>query len=56
MALAPDAPLLQLHLGLALNKTGQSERGCELLRKALASKAPLPNLEEARRITGADAG
>lgn len=56
VALAPDAPLLQLHLGLALNKTGQNERSRELLRKVLASKAPLPNLEEARRIAGVDAG
>jgi Flp pilus assembly protein TadD len=56
VGLAPDAPLLQLHLGLALNRTGQTERSRDLLRKVLASKAPLPNLEEARRNAGAGAG
>ena len=49
-ALSPDSPLLQLHLGLALHKTGQAERSRDILRRALASKAVLPNLDEARRI------
>ena len=47
---SPNAPLLQLHLGLALAKSGNAPRAREFLRKALDSKAKLPNLEEARSL------
>jgi tetratricopeptide (TPR) repeat protein len=47
---APAAPLLQLHLGLALYKKGDVVSGAEHLRKALESKPPLPGLDEARRL------
>jgi cellulose synthase operon protein C len=50
LRIAPDSPLLQLHLGLALNKTGNAVRARELLNKALASNAALPYLDEARQI------
>jgi tetratricopeptide (TPR) repeat protein len=45
-----DSPLLQLHLGLALYKKGDAPRAQDLLKKALASKAALPDLDEARQI------
>lgn len=45
---APNAPLLQLHLGLALHKKGDTAKAQEFLRKAVDSKAKLPNLDEAR--------
>ena len=50
VALAPNSPLLQLHLGLALHKQGNTPKAQEWLKKALASKAALPNLDEARQI------
>jgi cellulose synthase operon protein C len=46
----PDAPLLQLHLGLALHKKGDTVRAHEFLKQALASKAALPHLDEARQL------
>ncbi|MFM9916337.1 MAG: tetratricopeptide repeat protein [Rhizobacter sp.] len=45
---SPEAPLLQLHLGMALHKSGDATRAQEFLKKAIASKVPLPNLDEAR--------
>ena len=53
VALAPESPLLQLHLGLALHQAGQAERSREILGKVLQSKAALPRLDEARRIVAA---
>ncbi len=50
---APDAPLLQLHLGMALCKQGDTARGKALIRKALQSKADLLGAEEARRLAEA---
>lgn len=47
---APDAPLLQLHLGMALYKKGDVTKAQEYLRKAVDSKATLPNLDEARSL------
>lgn len=47
---SPNAPLLQLHLGLALHKKGDIARAQEFLRKALDSKSKLPNLDEARLL------
>lgn len=49
-ALAPPSPLLQLHLGKALIKTGDVAAGKDYLKKALDSKAPLPRLDEARAM------
>jgi predicted Zn-dependent protease len=46
----PNAPLLQLHLGLALHKKGDVTRSQEFLRKAVDSKSKLPNLDEARLL------
>ena len=48
--LAPNAPLLQLHLGMALNKSGDRTRSQEYLKKALDSKATLPGRDEARQL------
>jgi cellulose synthase operon protein C len=51
-----NAPLLQLHLGMALHKNGDPKRGSDLLRKALESKAmqgqakPPPLVDEARKL------
>ena len=47
---APDVPLLQLHLGLALHKSGDAARAQEFLKKAIASKVALPHLDEARLL------
>jgi hypothetical protein len=43
---------LQLHLGMALVKQGDAQRGKDLVRKAMASGAALPNLSEARTLVG----
>jgi tetratricopeptide (TPR) repeat protein len=48
--LGPDLPLVQLHLGLALHAAGHRERAVILLNKALASSAPLPDADAARRL------
>ncbi|WP_428423360.1 tetratricopeptide repeat protein [Methylibium sp.] len=48
----PGSPLMQLHLGMALYKNGDTERGKELLRKAVQSKAEIPGLGEARKLLG----
>ena len=50
---APDAPLLQLHLGMALYKKGDVTQAQDHLRKAVDSKAPLPNIDEARSLIAA---
>jgi predicted Zn-dependent protease len=50
VALAPPSPLLQLHLGKALVKSGESARGKALIQKAIDSKANLPRLDEARAL------
>ncbi|MDL2337721.1 MAG: tetratricopeptide repeat protein [Pseudomonadota bacterium] len=47
---SPNAPLLQLHLGMALHKSGDVTRAQEFLKKAIASKVTLPNLDEARLL------
>lgn len=47
---APDAPLLQLHLGMALHKSGDVPRAQEFLKRAIASKVALPHLDEARLL------
>ena len=48
--LAPDQPLIQLHLGLALHAGGSKARATALLAKALATGAPLADADEARRL------
>ena len=48
-----SAPLLQLHLGMALCRQGDAARGKPLIRKALASKADLLGAEEARKLVEA---
>jgi predicted Zn-dependent protease len=50
VALAPSSPLLNLHLGKSLVKSGNAVKGKEYLRKAVDSKANLPNLDEARAM------
>lgn len=50
VALQPRSPLLAMHLGQALIRQGQAERGRKLLQAAVDSKAPLPNLDEARQM------
>lgn len=47
---SPEAPLLQLHLGMALHKKGDLPRAQQFLKKALASNAKLPHLDEARTL------
>ena len=50
VALAQPSPLLQLHLGKALVKNGDANRGRALIQKAIDSKANLPRLDEARAL------
>jgi cellulose synthase operon protein C len=50
--LAAPSPLLQLHLGKALVKSGQAERGRELIRRALDTRRDLPGADEARSLLG----
>jgi predicted Zn-dependent protease len=50
LSLAAPSPLLQLHLGQALVRSGNSARGKELLQRAVDSKADLPRIEEARAM------
>ncbi|MBC7941420.1 MAG: tetratricopeptide repeat protein, partial [Chitinophagaceae bacterium] len=52
VALSSASPLLQLHLGKALVKSGNETRGRELIKRAIASKAVLPRIEEARAMLG----
>jgi Tfp pilus assembly protein PilF len=51
--LAPDAPLIALHLGLALHARGETARAAALMKKALAGGARLPDSEQALRLLGA---
>ena len=50
VALSAPSPLLQLHLGKALVKSGDPVRGKELIQRAIDSKAVLPRIEEARAM------
>lgn len=50
LKLSPEVPLLQMHLGMALHKTGDITRAQELLKKALDSKAALPHRDEASQL------
>lgn len=47
---SPDAPLLQLHLGMALHKSGDSSRARELLKKAVDGKVSAPERDEAKML------
>jgi hypothetical protein len=42
--------MINLHLGQSLVKSGNAQRGKAFLRKAVDSKADLPNLDEARAM------
>jgi tetratricopeptide (TPR) repeat protein len=48
--LAPDAPLLQLHLGMALSRSGDAARGSQILHKVLLNPGLLPLADEARKL------
>lgn len=50
VSLAPPTPLLQLHLGKALVKSGDAVRGKVLIQRAIDSKADLPRMDEARAL------
>jgi predicted Zn-dependent protease len=50
VSLAPNEPALELHYGMALYKSGDQQRGKEVLRKAIDSKAAMPDLPEARAM------
>ena len=50
--LAPDDVTVQLHYGMALYKKGDVQGGSELVRKALATKAPLVDHDEAASLIG----
>lgn len=50
VALSPSTPLLQLHLGKTLVKTGERERGQALIRQAIEKQPDLPRLDEARAL------
>lgn len=50
VALSPASPLLQLHLGKALVKTGDRARGQALIRQALEKQPDLPRLDEAKAL------
>ncbi|MBC7995237.1 MAG: tetratricopeptide repeat protein, partial [Rhizobacter sp.] len=47
---SPEGALYQLHLGMALHKKGDITRAQTHLKKAIDSKAALPNLDEARKL------
>ena len=50
--LAPDDPNVELHYGMALYKKGDVQAGGDLVRKALATKAPLADHDEAQALVG----
>jgi len=47
---SPNGPLYQLHLGMALYKKGDVVAAQTYLRKAVDSKAALPDIDEARKL------
>jgi tetratricopeptide (TPR) repeat protein len=52
VSLAPQAPELRYHLGMALYKTGKLDEARRHLKQALEAKVEFPGVEEARRIVG----
>jgi len=48
--LAPDDVGVQLHYGMALVRNGDVQHGDAIVRKALASKTPLPDHDEAQAL------
>ena len=50
--LAPNDPNVELHYGMALYKKGDVQNGTIFVRKALATKAPLADHDEARTLIG----
>ena len=51
-SLAPNDPTVELHYGMALYKKGDVQNGAELVRKALATKTPLADHDEAQTLIG----
>jgi tetratricopeptide (TPR) repeat protein len=52
VTLQPGSPLYSAHLGMALVKSGATQRGQEVLKKVLSAKAELGNLDEVRKMAG----
>lgn len=50
--LAPHDASVQLHYGMALYKKGDVQAGADLVRKALGTKAPLADHDEAQTLIG----
>lgn len=50
---SPGAPLLELHLGLALHRKGDMARAQEFLKRAAANPNPPAGVEEARTLLAA---
>jgi tetratricopeptide (TPR) repeat protein len=48
-AKAPDSPIANYHLGMALAGAGKREQAREMLRKSLAAKVDFPGREDARK-------
>ena len=48
--LAPDDPMLQLHLGMATVRHGEVQQGKDLIRQALQGSRELQGMEEARLL------
>lgn len=48
----PSSIVFNTHLGMALVKAGETQRGQELLNRVLATKANLPNADEVRLLAG----
>ena len=52
VALQPASPLYSTHLGMALVRSGDRQRGQELLKKVLSAKADVPYRDEVRTLAG----
>src|SRR5262249_40246695 len=50
--LQPRSALYSSHLGMALVKSGETQRGQEVLRKVLSAQADVAHLDEVRRMAG----
>jgi Flp pilus assembly protein TadD len=50
VTLAPNEPVLQLHLGMALAHQGETQRARALMQKAIDSKVTMPHVGEARAL------
>jgi len=52
VALQPQSPLLSTHLGMALVKSGETQRGQDILKRVIETKANVPNIEAVRKMAG----